>query len=62
MYCEHADWLVFQRRRKARMMGDYLATVPESLRQKICDSVAPDARDLGINMPATRANGGWSWS
>mmetsp|Transcript_66286 Transcript_66286/g.214276 ORF Transcript_66286/g.214276 Transcript_66286/m.214276 type:complete len:597 (-) Transcript_66286:531-2321(-) len=50
MYCEQADWLAFQRIRMVRMFGDYIATVPQALQRKICFSVAPDARDLGIEI------------
>jgi len=69
MFCPFEEWLVHQRKRKTKIMGHCLASVPQAfllhdkllsimselslqaLRQKICDSVAREARDLGITMP-----------
>mmetsp|Transcript_69329 Transcript_69329/g.195699 ORF Transcript_69329/g.195699 Transcript_69329/m.195699 type:complete len:349 (+) Transcript_69329:113-1159(+) len=69
LFIDHAKWLVYQRKRKTKIMGHCLASVPQAfllhdkllsimselslqaLRQKICDSVAREARDLGITMP-----------
>jgi len=51
IFVEHAQWLVYQQARKARELMDYLLVIPEDIRQKVCDSVAPDAKDLGIVIP-----------
>jgi len=51
LFIEHAKWQVYQARRKERLLCEYLATVPVTLRQKVVDLCAPDAKDLGIKMP-----------
>eukprot|EP00930_Biecheleria_cincta_P090075 TRINITY_DN7940_c0_g4_i1.p1 TRINITY_DN7940_c0_g4~~TRINITY_DN7940_c0_g4_i1.p1 ORF type:complete len:826 (+),score=209.38 TRINITY_DN7940_c0_g4_i1:225-2702(+) len=51
LFIEHKKWQEFQSKRKGVMLCEYLSTVPEELRKKVADLVAPDAKDLGIEMP-----------
>lgn len=45
------QWQEHQSVRKARILCEYLATIPEAQRKKVADLCAPDAKDLGIEMP-----------
>lgn len=51
LFIDHKNWTAYQGKRKARMVRTYLAKVPEGMRKKLADLVAPDAKDLGIEMP-----------
>lgn len=51
MFIDHKKWLVYVSKRKAKLLGEYVATLPENHRQKVCDLIAPDAKDLGIDVP-----------
>lgn len=51
LFIEHKKWQEFQSKRKGVMLCEYLATVPEKLRKNVADLVAPDAKDLTIEMP-----------
>eukprot|EP00929_Paragymnodinium_shiwhaense_P030474 TRINITY_DN1726_c0_g1_i1.p1 TRINITY_DN1726_c0_g1~~TRINITY_DN1726_c0_g1_i1.p1 ORF type:complete len:640 (-),score=165.62 TRINITY_DN1726_c0_g1_i1:208-2127(-) len=51
LFCDHKLWLDCQRIRKTRLLYEYLATLPDALRAKVSDLLAPDAKDLSIDMP-----------
>eukprot|EP00927_Polykrikos_kofoidii_P036034 TRINITY_DN30479_c0_g1_i1.p1 TRINITY_DN30479_c0_g1~~TRINITY_DN30479_c0_g1_i1.p1 ORF type:complete len:759 (-),score=162.55 TRINITY_DN30479_c0_g1_i1:69-2345(-) len=51
LFLDHKKWQEFQTIRKSRLLREYLATVPEAIRQKVADLIAPDAKDLGLAMP-----------
>lgn len=44
-------WQEYQNTRKERLLCEFLASLPEDIRQKVADLVSPDAKDLGITMP-----------
>lgn len=44
-------WQEYQNNRKERLLCEFLAGLPEDMRKKVADLVAPDAKDLGITMP-----------
>lgn len=51
IFIAQKQWQEYQSVRKARILCEYLATIPEALRKKVADLCAPDAKDLGIEMP-----------
>jgi len=51
LFVEHKQWVDIQNKRKAALLCEYLATVPEALRKRVAELCAPDAKDLGVVMP-----------
>lgn len=51
LFIDHKKWIVYQNKRKGKLLAEYVATVPEASRQTVCDLIAPDAKDLGIDTP-----------
>lgn len=51
LFSDHGKWQGYQSKRKGRLLCEYLSTVPEELRKKVADLCAPDAKDLGVQMP-----------
>ncbi|CAE7455666.1 pfp, partial [Symbiodinium necroappetens] len=51
LFVPHNVWQGYQNARKERLLCEYLAGLPDEMRKKVADLVAPDAKDLGIEMP-----------
>ncbi|CAE7260753.1 unnamed protein product, partial [Symbiodinium pilosum] len=51
LFVAHNIWQGYQNARKERLLCEYLAGLADDLRKKVADLVAPDAKDLGIEMP-----------
>eukprot|EP00439_Symbiodinium_sp_Y106_P034134 s2561_g4.t1 len=51
LFVPHNVWQGYQNARKERLLCEYLAGLPDEMRKKVADLAAPDAKDLGIEMP-----------
>lgn len=45
------EWTKFQSQRKSRQLHAYLLKLPEAMRKKVADLVAPDCKDIGVTLP-----------